>query len=102
MLIAEEFVGDMPEEYRESGRLLRRGLKRNSGHDKQIIVQMMNDCNLLAKTIEEYYEPLPNPRRLSMVHVSSAKQTFYKGNDFERRILQAVVERRSAVEEFFG
>ena len=101
-LSPEEFMGDMPEDYKETLRLLRIGLDNCSDEvEASIIRAMLTDCGSYLVISKRYHErTYNNPRRLSMVQVRPAKEHTYMENEFERKLIEAIENGEDPLEVF--
>ena len=101
-LSPEEFIGGMPEQYEETLRLLRLGLRRCDNElDASKIRSMLADCGRSVVISRRYHHrSYNNPRCLSMVQVRPSKEYSHKENEFERKMADAVDDGLDVMEVF--
>ena len=101
-LSPEEFIGDMPEQYRNTISSLREGLKRvESKTEASTIRSMMADCGRSLSATRNYYDmAYNNPTCVSLVQVTDGKEFVYKGNEFEDKIIEAIESGDDVLEAF--
>lgn len=97
---ASEFIGNMPKQYRESARIIRRLLdKPQSQVDRAHLNAMLLEAQTLAVMTAKYYDrSYRPPEAYSMAQTHSKPTPDFARNVFEDKIIRAIMRGEDVLE----
>lgn len=96
-----DFIGNMPKQYRETARILRRLLdKPQSDEDRTQLNSMLIEAQTLCALTKRYYDWSYRPPNAYSMAQTRSKPTPNFDNDFERKMIRAILSGGDTLEAF--